>query len=152
MAWAHPKFGPLFAQCSYDGQVVIWKQGNLNEWTQAHVCNDHKSSINSIPWAPHVLRLCLALVFILDQGILTIFLRKYLWAWTFCQVWPFMIKRLDVLQKAQLTLLLKKFEWAFGQKSSPCIFFSGIQSFPCYTLKGEDDFSIACNTSRFNCN
>ncbi|KAG2676870.1 hypothetical protein I3760_12G071900 [Carya illinoinensis] len=43
VAWAHPKFGSLLASCSYDGRVIIWKEGNQNEWTQAHVFNDHKS-------------------------------------------------------------------------------------------------------------
>ncbi|XP_060191375.1 protein transport protein SEC13 homolog B [Lycium barbarum] len=59
-AWAHPKFGSLLASCSYDGKVIIWKEGNQNEWTQAHVFSDHKSSVNSISWAPHELGLCLA--------------------------------------------------------------------------------------------
>ncbi|KAK0551726.1 GTPase-activating protein S13 [Tilletia horrida] len=25
VAWAHPKFGPILASCSYDGKVLIWK-------------------------------------------------------------------------------------------------------------------------------
>ncbi|KAG7997732.1 hypothetical protein I3843_01G224300 [Carya illinoinensis] len=33
--------------------------GNQNEWTQVHVFSDHKSSVNSIAWAPHELGLCL---------------------------------------------------------------------------------------------
>ncbi|KAF2317276.1 hypothetical protein GH714_019306 [Hevea brasiliensis] len=53
VSWAHPKFGSLLASCSYDGRVIIWKEGNQNEWTQAHVFDDHKSSVNSIAWAPH---------------------------------------------------------------------------------------------------
>nr|POE86765.1 protein transport protein sec13 like b [Quercus suber] len=40
--------------------VIIWREGNPNEWTQAHVFNDHKSSVNSVAWAPHELGLCLA--------------------------------------------------------------------------------------------
>lgn len=60
VAWAHPKFGSILASCSYDGKVVIWKEGNQNEWTQAHVFGDHTSSVNSISWAPHELGLCLA--------------------------------------------------------------------------------------------
>ena len=40
--------------------MIIWKEGNQNEWTQAHVFSDHKSSVNSIAWAPHELGLCLA--------------------------------------------------------------------------------------------
>ncbi|CAL5327942.1 unnamed protein product [Camellia sinensis] len=60
VAWAHPKLGSILASCSYDGRVIIWKEGNRNEWTQAHVFTDHKSSVNSIAWAPHELGLCLA--------------------------------------------------------------------------------------------
>ncbi|XP_058103836.1 protein transport protein SEC13 homolog B-like [Magnolia sinica] len=61
VAWAHPKFGSILASCSYDGRVIIWKEGsNPNDWSQAHVFTDHKSSVNSISWAPHDLGLCLA--------------------------------------------------------------------------------------------
>ncbi|CAH1443491.1 unnamed protein product [Lactuca virosa] len=60
VAWAHPKFGSILASCSYDGSVIVWREGNLNEWTQAHTFTDHKSSVNSIAWAPHELGLCLA--------------------------------------------------------------------------------------------
>ncbi|KAF2317273.1 hypothetical protein GH714_019262 [Hevea brasiliensis] len=38
----------------------VWQEGNQNEWTQAHVFDDHKSSVNSIAWAPHEVGLCLA--------------------------------------------------------------------------------------------
>jgi protein transport protein SEC13 len=48
VSWAHPKFGPILASCSYDGQVIIWKEGNPNEWQQAHVFNEHSQSVNSI--------------------------------------------------------------------------------------------------------
>ncbi|THU47728.1 hypothetical protein C4D60_Mb09t18690 [Musa balbisiana] len=61
VAWAHPKFGSVISSCSYDGQVIIWKEGNKpDEWIQAHVFTEHKSSVNSIAWAPHELGLCLA--------------------------------------------------------------------------------------------
>ncbi|XP_031499144.1 protein transport protein SEC13 homolog B-like [Nymphaea colorata] len=61
VAWAHPKFGPILASCSYDGRVIIWKEATQqNEWVQAHVFTDHKASVNSISWAPHELGLCLA--------------------------------------------------------------------------------------------
>ncbi|KAL0461663.1 UNVERIFIED_CONTAM: protein transport protein SEC13A [Sesamum latifolium] len=59
VAWAHPKFGSALASCSYDGKVIIWKEGNQNEWSQFQVF-DHKSSVNSIAWAPHELGFCLA--------------------------------------------------------------------------------------------
>lgn len=61
VAWAHPKFGSILASCSYDGRVIIWKEGNKpDEWTQAHIFTEHKSSVNSIAWAPHELGLSLA--------------------------------------------------------------------------------------------
>ncbi|CAN1215745.1 Protein transport protein SEC13 homolog B [Linum perenne] len=41
-------------------QGPVWQEGNPNEWIQAHVFDDHKSSVNSIAWAPHELGLCLA--------------------------------------------------------------------------------------------
>lgn len=31
VAWAHPKFGSILASCSFDGTVIIWKEGNSNE-------------------------------------------------------------------------------------------------------------------------
>lgn len=60
VAWAHPKFGSLLASCSYDGQVIIWKERKQNDWTQAHVFADHRSSVNSIAWSPYEVGLCLA--------------------------------------------------------------------------------------------
>lgn len=61
VAWAHPKFGSILASCSYDSRVIIWKEGNKpDEWTQAHIFAEHKSSVNSIAWAPHELGLSLA--------------------------------------------------------------------------------------------
>ncbi|KZV55869.1 hypothetical protein F511_15719 [Dorcoceras hygrometricum] len=59
VSWAHPKFGSILASCSYDGKVIVWKEGNQNEWSQFHVF-EHKSSVNSIEWAPHELGLSLA--------------------------------------------------------------------------------------------
>ncbi|MFS8022512.1 putative transcription factor WD40-like family [Helianthus anomalus] len=45
----------LLASCSYDLNVIVWKEGNPNEWTQLHTFSDHESSVNSIAWAPHEL-------------------------------------------------------------------------------------------------
>jgi len=61
VAWAHPKFGSMLASCSYDGRVIIWKEGSKpDEWAQVHTFVEHKSSVNSIAWAPHELGLSLA--------------------------------------------------------------------------------------------
>ncbi|KAL2532686.1 Protein transport protein SEC13A [Abeliophyllum distichum] len=50
----------MLAFCSYDGKVIIWKEGNQSDWFQAYVFTDHKSSVDFIAWAPHQLGLCLA--------------------------------------------------------------------------------------------
>ncbi|CAA6653868.1 unnamed protein product [Spirodela intermedia] len=61
VAWAHPKFGSLLASCSYDGRVILWKEGSSpSEWAEAHVFTEHKASVNSIAWAPNELGLMLA--------------------------------------------------------------------------------------------
>ncbi|WVZ66517.1 LOW QUALITY PROTEIN: hypothetical protein U9M48_015724 [Paspalum notatum var. saurae] len=52
VAWAHPKYGTILASCGYDGRVIIWKEDARGNWSQAHVFPDHKSSVNSIAWAP----------------------------------------------------------------------------------------------------
>ncbi|KAK4778038.1 hypothetical protein SAY87_018225 [Trapa incisa] len=36
------------------------KEVNQNEWSQYYVFEEHKSSVNSVSWAPHELGLCLA--------------------------------------------------------------------------------------------
>ncbi|KAL3640138.1 Protein transport protein S13 A [Castilleja foliolosa] len=59
VSWAHPKFGSALASCSYDGKVIVWKEGNPNEWSQSQVF-EHRSSVNSVEWAPHELGFCLA--------------------------------------------------------------------------------------------
>lgn len=53
IAWAHPKFGTLLASCSYDGSVLIHKEGPTNTWTKIYEYKKHESSVNSICWAPH---------------------------------------------------------------------------------------------------
>jgi protein transport protein SEC13 len=37
VAWAHPKFGSILASCSYDRQVIVWREGAENEWQQDQV-------------------------------------------------------------------------------------------------------------------
>jgi len=65
VCWAHPKFGTMLASCSYDHKVIIWKEGQQG-WQAVYNTNDspdenerHKSSVNSIAWAPHDLGLLL---------------------------------------------------------------------------------------------
>eukprot|EP00252_Welwitschia_mirabilis_P005730 TRINITY_DN1627_c0_g2_i1.p1 TRINITY_DN1627_c0_g2~~TRINITY_DN1627_c0_g2_i1.p1 ORF type:complete len:307 (+),score=27.69 TRINITY_DN1627_c0_g2_i1:58-978(+) len=60
ISWAHPKFGSLIASCSYDKRVIIWREGQENDWIQFAVFQDHESSVNSVAWAPHELGLILA--------------------------------------------------------------------------------------------
>ncbi|KAN0078310.1 WD40-repeat-containing domain protein [Tylopilus felleus] len=64
VAWAHPKFGNILASCSYDGQVLIWReqtQGpSAGTWTKIKEHSLHTASVNSISWAPHELGAILA--------------------------------------------------------------------------------------------
>ncbi|CAD6891269.1 unnamed protein product [Tilletia controversa] len=79
VAWAHPKFGPILASCSYDGKVAIWKDNGsaggassgygsqgygqsaeAGGWTQIKEHKVHDGSVNSISWAPYELGASLA--------------------------------------------------------------------------------------------
>jgi protein transport protein SEC13 len=89
VAWAHPSFGSLLASCSFDHQVIVWKEVSDNQWVQvvgslnrrihpspiaftpnAHSvrtaqvyrspANLHTASVNSIAWAPYETGLILA--------------------------------------------------------------------------------------------
>jgi protein transport protein SEC13 len=61
VAWAHPKFGVLLASCSYDGSVVVHKEGPAaNSWSKVYVHKFAEASVNSISWAPHEYGLVLA--------------------------------------------------------------------------------------------
>jgi len=60
VAWAHPKFGSILASCSYDRQVIIWKELSRNNWVQIYQHRGHDGSVNSIAWSPHEQGLCLA--------------------------------------------------------------------------------------------
>lgn len=53
VAWAHPKFGTLLASAGYDRRVIIWREGNKNEWVPIFEWTDYQLSVNSIAWAPH---------------------------------------------------------------------------------------------------
>jgi len=58
IAWAHPRFGPLLASCSYDRKVIIWrevkdaKRSNIPPWEITYTYEGHESSVNSVCWAP----------------------------------------------------------------------------------------------------
>mmetsp|Transcript_21142 Transcript_21142/g.35824 ORF Transcript_21142/g.35824 Transcript_21142/m.35824 type:complete len:320 (-) Transcript_21142:151-1110(-) len=60
VAWAHPKFGPVLASCSYDGTVAIHKEVSQNNWIKVYDHKFHDSSVNSISWASHEFGLMLA--------------------------------------------------------------------------------------------
>ncbi|CAM9435842.1 unnamed protein product [Ectocarpus fasciculatus] len=60
VAWAHPKFGTILASCSYDGTVIIHREGAQNVWGKIYEHRFHDSSVNSISWAPHEYGLILA--------------------------------------------------------------------------------------------
>jgi len=60
VAWAHPKFGPILASCSYDRRVIIWREDRPNIWSKIYEYKDHELSVNSVAWAPHELGLILA--------------------------------------------------------------------------------------------
>ncbi|GAA6061681.1 hypothetical protein JCM10212_005973 [Sporobolomyces blumeae] len=57
LAWAHPSFGSIFASCSFDGKVFIWKEneGPQKGWTKVKEHLLHTASVNAIAWAPHEL-------------------------------------------------------------------------------------------------
>lgn len=60
IGWAHPKFGVLLASCSYDGSVIIHREGPPGNWVRAFEHKFHESSVNSVSWAPHEFGLVLA--------------------------------------------------------------------------------------------
>ena len=43
----------LLASCSYDGKVIIHRESQPGVWNPIHEQAWHKSSVNSIAWAPH---------------------------------------------------------------------------------------------------
>jgi len=51
ISWAHPKFGNVFATCSFDKKVAVWKEVKSNDWQEV-ISFEHTASVNSISWAP----------------------------------------------------------------------------------------------------
>lgn len=35
VAWGHPKYGSVLASCSFDHRIIVWKEGQNNQWQQA---------------------------------------------------------------------------------------------------------------------
>jgi protein transport protein SEC13 len=50
----------VLASCSYDGTVVVWKEAQSNNWVKVFEDSGHKSSVNSISFAPSSYGLVLA--------------------------------------------------------------------------------------------
>ncbi|XP_065324463.1 protein SEC13 homolog isoform X2 [Gordionus sp. m RMFG-2023] len=53
ISWAHPSFGHILASCSYDKKVIIWMEIE-DKWHNVYEHEQHKSSVNSISWAPYL--------------------------------------------------------------------------------------------------
>jgi protein transport protein SEC13 len=58
VCWAHPRFGTILASCSFDHEVIIWKEVS-NVWTQWKTFS-HSQSVNSICWSTDENELILA--------------------------------------------------------------------------------------------
>jgi protein transport protein SEC13 len=62
VSWAHPRFGTLIASCSFDGTLAVWHEAQVGKWTHAFSSDStlHRSSVNSVAFAPDDLGLMLA--------------------------------------------------------------------------------------------
>lgn len=74
VAWAHPSYGTLLASCGYDRRVLIQREvaagaaagmagtptASGSSWVRILSYDRHKSSVNSVSWAPHELGLVFA--------------------------------------------------------------------------------------------
>ena len=63
--WAHPRFGTLLASCGYDQRIIVHSEVRPNyqqpaQWNPFYQYDGHKSSVNSISWAPNEYGLILA--------------------------------------------------------------------------------------------
>jgi protein transport protein SEC13 len=52
LSWAHPRFGPVIAVSSYDGEVSVWREMKAGDWAKVAEHTSHQGSVNSIAWAP----------------------------------------------------------------------------------------------------
>ena len=56
VAWAHPKFGAglgILASCSYDRQIIVWKEHSPHQWGQIYQCREHEGSGDATPMLKH---------------------------------------------------------------------------------------------------
>jgi protein transport protein SEC13 len=65
VTWAHPRFGTLLASCGYDQRIIVHTEVRPNynqpaQWNPFYRYDEHKSSVNSISWAPNEYGLILA--------------------------------------------------------------------------------------------
>lgn len=60
VAWAHPQYASVLASCSFDGSVIVWKEGDGGKYVRVRDFKGHDGSINSIAWAPYEFGLILA--------------------------------------------------------------------------------------------
>jgi len=60
VSWAHPKYGNVLADCSYDRKIFIWKEDSPGNWSKLYEDASSEASVNSVAWAPHSLGLILA--------------------------------------------------------------------------------------------
>ena len=57
--WSHPRFGPILAVASYDGQLTLFKETTQNQWNVLYTYNA-KMSITSISFFPETYGLKIA--------------------------------------------------------------------------------------------
>jgi len=52
VAWAHPRFNGIFASCSHDKSIIIWKEDTSergqNAFTVAYKDSSHRASVNDV--------------------------------------------------------------------------------------------------------
>uniref|UniRef100_A0A7S4F6D3 Protein SEC13 homolog n=1 Tax=Chrysotila carterae TaxID=13221 RepID=A0A7S4F6D3_CHRCT len=44
VCWAHPKFGNILASCSYDRQILVWKEVGPGQWAVIYKYAKHAQS------------------------------------------------------------------------------------------------------------
>jgi len=60
VSWAHPKYGALLASASFDTKLKINREGNDGQWSPIFTYEGHRSSVNTVQFAPAEFGLVLA--------------------------------------------------------------------------------------------